>query len=588
MKLGDLAECFARLERAEGRIRATRLVADLLNRAGSAERAPIVYLLQGQLRPPYEGVEFGVGERLLVRVIARASGQAESVVTRRDRQLGDLGLVAEALATRSPRARLSVRAAYAALLEVAHAGGAGAVERKTGLLVALLGRATPLEARTLVRIVQGRLRLGVGDATILEACAVGALGDRRKKALVEQAYNVRCDLGGVVMLAYARGAKGLSRVRPVPGTPVRPALAQRLPSAAAIIARHGTVRVEPKYDGFRLQLHRDGERVWAFSRRLEDVSSMFPEVTTALRRQLRVRRAIIEGEAVVYEPGTGRFLPFQVTMTRKRKHRVAEAATRHPIRLFAFDLLYADGTNCLPFPQAQRSRRLARVLRPTRLGTIAVTEAITTDRPDELQRYFERMVSRGLEGVVAKRPDAPYRAGARGFDWVKLKRSYQSRLRDTVDLVLIGYLKGRGKRAALGVGSLLAAVYEPRHDRYRTVAKIGSGPSEAEWKALRRQLDRLASSTRPRQVDSRIEPDVWVEPRMVVEVLADEITRSPLHTCGRTGSTPGYALRFPRLLGGRPDRAPEDATTEREILQMYRMQGQARTGEAGSSVRSIP
>lgn len=572
MTLGDLAECFARLERAPGRIPAIRLVADLLTRAGSAERAPIVYLLQGQLRPPYEGVEFGVGERLLVRVIARAWGQTESVVTRRYRQLGDLGLVAEALATRSRGPRLSVRAAYAALLEVARAGGAGAVERKTGLLAALLSRAPALEARLLVRIVQGRLRLGIGDATILEACAAGALGDRRKKALVEQAYNVRCDLGGVVTLAYARGAPGLSRVRPVPGTPIRPALAQRLPSAAAIIARHGTVRVEPKYDGFRLQLHRDGERVWAFSRRLENVSGMFPEVTAALRRQLRVRRAIIEGEAVSYDPGTGRFLPFQVTMTRKRKHRVAEAAVRYPLRLFAFDLLYVAGRNCLPLPQEQRSRRLARLLRPTRLGTIAVTEAITTDRADELQRYFDRMVSRGLEGVIAKRPDAPYRAGARGFDWVKLKRSYQSRLRDTVDLVLIGYLKGRGKRAALGVGSLLAAVYDPRHDRYRTVAKIGSGPSEAEWKALRRHLDRLALSTRPPRVDSRIEPDVWVEPRIVVEVLADEITRSPLHTCGRTGSSPGYALRFPRLVGVRMDRAPEDATTEREIVQMYRMQ----------------
>ena len=577
MRLGELAEALARLDKVQGRLVASSIVAEVLNQASPTELEPVVYLLQGRLRPAFEAVEFGVGERLLIRMLARTYGESGTAVTRRYKQLGDLGLVAETLATRKPRVRLSVKRAYAHLLEVAHAAGAGAVERKTRLLTELLERATPIEARYLVRIVQGRLRLGLGDATILEAAAAGALGDRRRKPLIEQAYNVRSDLGGVVKIAYARGARGLARVTPEHGVPVRPSLAQRLPSAAAILARHGMVWAEPKYDGFRLQLHRDGDRVWAFSRRLQDVTAMFPEVTAALPGQLKVRRAILEGEAVGYEPKSGRFLPFQVTMTRKRKHRIAEAAARHPIRLFAFDLLYAGGTNYLPKPQRVRSRRLATVLRNTGRGTIAVTESLTTERPTELQRYFEAMVHRGLEGIVAKRPDAPYRAGARGFDWIKLKKSYQSRLRDTVDLVLIGYLKGRGKRAALGIGSLLGAVYDPKADRFRTVAKIGSGPSEEGWRALRRQMDLLATPARPKRVDSKIVPDVWVEPKLVTEVLADEITRSPSHTCGQSGADPGYALRFPRLLNGpRSDRAAEDATTEREILQMYGMQG--RTG----------
>jgi DNA ligase-1 len=354
---------------------------------------------------------------------------------------------------------------------------------------------------------------------------------------------------------------------------VRPALAQRLPSAEAIVQRFGTVHAEPKYDGFRLQLHRQGERVWAFSRRLENVSAMFPELTAGVRRQLRTRRAILEGEAVVHDPKTGRFLPFQVTITRKRKHGIAEAAARHPLRLFAFDLLYADGRNYLQRPQAERHARLAALIRARAHAPVVVTEVLVTNRADELQAYFDRLIRQGLEGVVAKRPDAPYRAGARGYDWVKLKRAYQSKLRDTVDVVLIGYLVGRGRRATLGIGSLLAAVYDPEGDRFRTVAKIGSGPSEEQWKALRAQLDREATPTRPRRVDSLITPDVWVEPRFVVEVLADEITRSPLHTCGKTGDAPGYALRFPRMLDGvRRDKAPQDATTEQEILQLYRSQ----------------
>lgn len=573
MQLRVLAEALARLEAGGRRLQAIDVLAGLFARVPPSELDAIVYLVQGQLRPAYEGVEFGVGERLLLRALAQAYDSGEAALARRLRRLGDLGLVAESLAEAPPRRRLTVAQTYDALLAVARASGPGAVERKIHLLVTLLGRAAPLEARYLVRVVQGRLRLGIGDATVIEAAAAGALGDRRKKSLIERAYNVRSDLGGVVHLAYARGERALARVGPRLGVPVRPALAQRLPSAEAIVKRLGAVDAEPKYDGFRLQVHRNGDRVWAFSRRLEDVSTMFPEITRAARRQLRARRAIIEGEAVVYDPRTGRFLPFQVTMTRKRKYRIAEAAARHPLRLFAFDLLYANGRDYLPRPQRERHRRLAALLRGTLRDPVVVTEVFTTSSATELQTYFDAMIRRGLEGVVAKRPDAPYRAGARGYDWVKLKRAYQSKLRDTVDVVLVGYLAGRGRRAALGIGSLLAAVYDPDADRFRTVAKIGSGPSEHEWTRLRALLDRLATPARPHRVESLITPDVWVEPKVVVEVLADEITRSPRHTCGRRGREPGYALRFPRMLDGvRTDRAPEDATTEREVLDLYRMQ----------------
>ncbi|MBI4503135.1 MAG: ATP-dependent DNA ligase [Gemmatimonadetes bacterium] len=569
----ELATAFARLEATPGRTASARLVADLLAGTARAEIPPVVYLLQGQLRPPYEGVELGIGERLLARVLAQAYRVPEAQVARRYRSAGDLGLVAERLAGERLRSRLTVAGAYRSLLEIPRASGAGSTTRKTNLLAALLGAATPVEARYLVRIVQGRLRLGVGDATIIDAAAAGALGDRGKRKLIEQAYNVRSDLGSVLQLAYARGASGLARIGPKVGIPVRPALAQRLRSAEDIIERLGTVQAEPKYDGFRLQFHRDGDRVWAFSRRLEDVSEMFPDLTAAVRRQLRARRAILEGEAVGYDPRTGRFLPFQLTMTRKRVYGVAEAASRHPLRLFAFDLLYADGDDYLHRPQEERRRRLVALVRGSADDPVVVTEAIRTSRADELQEYFETMLGQGLEGIVAKRPDAPYRAGARGYDWVKLKRAYQSRISDTVDVVLVGYLAGRGARAELGIGSLLGAVYDPEGQRFRTVAKIGSGPSERQWKELRAMLNRSAVRSRPASVDSLIVPDVWVEPRLVVEVLADEITRSPRHTCGKRGKEPGYALRFPRMLDGvRVDRTPETATTEREVLDLYRLQ----------------
>jgi DNA ligase-1 len=572
MRFQTLAETFARLEDTNSRRRIVELLADLFRRVSPAELEPAVYLLLGQLRPPYEGIEVGAGEKLLASALSQAYDVSEAAVLRRFKRAGDLGLVAEALAPAAPRSRLSLTQAYQVLLDVAGATGSGSVQRKTALLATALRRVSPLAAKFLVRAAQGRLRLGVGDQTILEAGALAALGERAAKTTLERAYNVRADLPGVLRVAFAGGARALARMEPRIGIPVRPALAQRLPSAEAILERMGEVQVEPKYDGFRLQLHRDGDRVWAFSRRLEDVSGMFPELVQGVRRQLRARRAILEGEAVGYDPETGEFLPFQLTMTRKRKGGVAEAAERYPVRLFAFDLLYAGKTSWIARPQRERSRRLRSLVPSTPSDPLAVSDIRLARRPKELQAYFDEMIERGLEGIVAKRPDAPYQAGVRGYQWVKLKRAYQSTLRDSVDLVLVGYLRGRGRRAALGIGSLLGAVYDPQHDRFRTVAKIGSGLSDEAWRALRARLDRDAVASRPRRVDALLTPDVWVEPRHVAEVLADEITRSPTHTCGRTGAEPGYALRFPRLLGLRPDRSPADATTEREILALHRGQ----------------
>lgn len=575
MRLLELARTFAQLEETSSRRELVRLVAELLSEAEAAELEPVVYLLLGTLRPPWEGIETGIGEKLLIPTLARAYGVTAEVVKRRMARAGDMGLVAESLAPRKNRSRVTVRQAYQVLLTVAGAAGAGSTGRKTTLLASLLGKVGPLEARFLVRAAQGRLRLGVGDQTILEAAAEAALGDRRKKPLLEHAYKVRSDLGEIVRITFSKGESALRRIGPQVGIPVLPALAQRVSSADEAVRRLGRVQLEPKYDGFRLQFHRRGKQVRAFSRRLENVTGMFPELAAAMLR-LRSDRVILEGEALVHNPESGEFLPFQVTMTRKRKTLVDQSAERYPLRLFAFDLLYVAGQNWLEKPQRERSRRLRSLLGVEPDRAIVATETVETDDVEVVQGYFDDMTSRGLEGIIAKRPDAAYQAGARGYHWVKLKRAYHSRLRDTVDLVLVGYLRGRGRRASLGIGSLLGAVHDPRGERFRTVAKIGSGLSEQAWQELRRRLHKDAVSERPRNVDSLIRPDVWVRPRYVVEVLADEITRSPSHTCGRKGDEPGYALRFPRMLQVRTDKGPAEATTEREVIELFKKQRKAR------------
>ena len=191
----------------------------------------------------------------------------------------------------------------------------------------------------------------------------------------------------------------------------------------------------------------------------------------------------------------------------------------------------------------------------------------------ELTLLFDEANSRGLEGLVAEKPESHYEAGARNFNWVKFKRHSAGALNDTIDCVLLGYLYGRGKRAALGAGSLLGGLYDPERDHFVTVTKIGTGLSDEQWRSIRERTRGLEIDHRPARVSSLIEPSVWVEPQLVLEVLADEITRSPIHTAGKIGSEPGYALRFPRLVSFREaDKQPEDATTVRELIELYESQ----------------
>jgi DNA ligase 1 len=308
------------------------------------------------------------------------------------------------------------------------------------------------------------------------------------------------------------------------------------------------------------------------------MSTMFPEVTEATRR-LRTQDAIFEGEVLAYNPATEEFLPFQQTTRRRRKHGVDELAAELPLRLFIFDLLYLNGADLTPLPYIERRKQLQALVDETdQRGVLAIAPAELVREPEALARIFEQSIAQGLEGIVAKKPDAPYQAGARNFNWVKLKRVSAGHIQDTVDCVILGYLYGRGKRAAFGVGALLVGVYDSERDEFATVSKIGTGLSDAEWRAVRERCDQITVPQRPARVTALITPSAWVEPQVVIEVLADEITRSPMHTCGMRDGQSGYALRFPRLISFRDaDKRPEDATTVAEITALYVQQGNRST-----------
>jgi DNA ligase-1 len=590
MRFQDLAAFFARLDATSKRLEMFDILADLFRQAAPGDIAPIIYMSQGRLLPAFHGLEIGMSDKLLTRALAEASQTSPEDVLAHFKKSGDLGTTAEALLAGRTGEGLTVKQVYGEFLTIARTSGEGSVEKKLCNLADLLATASPLEAKYIARFVMGRLRLGVGDATVLEALALAKLGGREFKPELERAYNLCSDLGLIGEAAGKGGLKAIGRLAVEVGYPIRMSLCERVAEPEQIIdkmklvervkvkgskqQRIETIRpcaIEPKLDGIRCQIHKAGARVDIFSRNLERTTPMFPDIVEAVKRQVRARDMIFEGEALAFDEGTGELLPFQTTIQRKRKHEVADYAREFPLKLFVFDLLYVDGENYMPRPYRERRAELvARIARDT---VIEPNEAEETQDPARVRQIFESAVARGLEGIVAKRMDSTYTAGARNFDWIKLKRNYKGELSDTVDLCLVGYFRGGGKRARFGIGTVLAAVYDAATDTFKTVSKVGTGFSDEEWVQLRERLDRVAVTHKPARVDSKMEPDVWVQPTHVITVAADEITRSPMHTCGAGADGVGYALRFPRVQGFlREDKSPEDANTVKDIIRLYDLQ----------------
>jgi len=571
-----VAETYRDLENATGRLYLIERLAALLAQTPADLLPTISYLCQAQIAPEFAGVQLGLAEKLAARALAEAAGATGEHVLAVLRDTGDLGQTAEQLladATAAHPATLEVGQVVDALHAIAASAGPGSQTQKLALLVELLRAATPLEARYLLRLVTGTLRLGIGTPTILDALAQVYAGGRAARPVLERAYNICCDIGLVAATLAEGGPAAVERLHVRPGNPIRAMLAQRLSVAAEILDKlGGSCAAEYKYDGMRIQAHRTADgQVELFTRRQERVSDQFPDVVRLLAGGLRPRAAILEGEVVAADPVSGELRPFQEVMYRRRKHGIAEAARDVPVSLFCFDLLYADGDDLTRLPYPQRRTRLAEAIDASPQLRLATSTRV--DDEQALEAAFEQAVTDGCEGLVCKSlaPLSEYQAGARGWQWIKLKRDYRTELSDTLDLVVVGALFGRGRRRGV-YGALLLATYDPATDTFPTICKCGTGFSDAELAALPARLAPLARADPPARVDARHPADVWFEPGMVIEVLGAELTLSPNHTAGwgQVKDAAGLALRFPRFTGRyRDDKAPEDATTVAEAIQLY-------------------
>jgi DNA ligase-1 len=441
--------------------------------------------------------------------------------------------------------------------------GGGSQERKISKTAQLLSSLDPLSARFVARVPTGNLRLGFSDMTILDALSFMERGDKSARGEIEAAFNVTVDIGKIAKAVKQKGVAGLKGITPEPGTPIRPSLAERLPSAEKILEKVGDkVIVEPKYDGFRAQVHLKKGEVIIFSRNLENTTAMFPDIVEGVRK-IKVDSAIFDGEAIAYDAKSGKFLPFQETAQRKRKYGIEEAVKNLPLKLFVFDILYKDGKSLLGLPFSQRRKILEATV--PKIDGVEVTRQEVTGDPETIRDLIKKYLSEGLEGALIKKIDAPYKAGARGYHWVKYKKTTEGGVADTIDCLVMGVNRGRGKRAGFGVGAFLVGVKDA--SKFKTTSKIGTGLSDEQWRELDRRSKSLEMKNKPEvyEVDKNLIPDVWVRPSLVVEILADEITKSPIHTAG-------LALRFPRLIRFRDEKNPDQATTLQELTKLFRMQ----------------
>jgi DNA ligase 1 len=595
MTFAELSGYFKELENTSSRIQMTEILAGLFKKAHQDEIGKICYLLGGRVVPLYEALEFGIADRFVIRAIAIAYNIEQDKVTAEFKKTGDLGITAENLKSinrqisKSASNKLTIIDIFNTLQNIAIMSGTGSQDQKITKLAELLSEVDALSARYLVRIPLDKLRLGFSEMTILDALSWMIKGDKSLRVKLEEAYNVRPDIGFIAEAVKEKGIAGLARVKAKVGAPIMASLCQRLPTADEMIEKMGTVAVEPKYDGVRVQIHyqrippfakaTEGKqnspsgilgtskfRVQSYSRNLENTTAMFPELNE-IGIQLNAEEVILDSEAVGIDKKSGKIVPFQETTTRKRKHDIDLFSEGLPIRFFVFDILYKDNEDLLSTPLSKRRKILESTIKKG--PVLEISPQIITSDAEELRNYHDDQLKKGLEGAVVKKWESPYEPGRRGFSWVKFKEEEgkTGKLADTIDAVVMGYYRGEGKRAGFGIGAFLVGIR--KEEEFVTITKIGTGVSDDLWKELYKRLEKLKTSFQPKEyinIGKAFIPDVWIAPELVVELAGDDLTRSPNHGAG-------YAVRFPRLVRIRDDKSPQDITSTKEIKKMFENQG---------------
>ncbi|MGQ0771190.1 MAG: ATP-dependent DNA ligase [Nitrososphaerota archaeon] len=578
MRFSLISETFERMESTTKRLELAQHLVDLFKQTPPDIITKIVYLIQGKLRPDFEGVELGVAEKLAIRAISKSSGIPVKKIAEVYAEDGDLGHTAAKMIEQKTQTTflaqdITAERVYETLYKIAKLEGQRSQDMKLKYISSLLNDATPQEAKFILKIAMGVLRLGIADNTIMDALSISYTGSKENRARLEAAYNVSSDLGKVAEIVARNGLDGLREFHVSVFSPIRPMLAERVKSEAEAIEKLGKeFAAEYKLDGERVQIHYKDDRVVLYSRRLENITSHYPDIVENIPKALKTTEIILEAEAVAINENSGEFLPFQELMHRRRKYNIARTVEEYPITVNLFDILYLNGKDLLDEPYQARRKKLEENTKEDNYTKLVTKTLIHSE--SEVEDFLENGINAGCEGLMLKALDAPYRAGARGSNWLKLKREYRNELGDSLDLVIIGAFFGKGRRTGR-YGTLLLATYNQENDIFESICKVGTGFTDENLDQFYQILsDKVTIKKNPR-IESGMEPDVWFEPELVIEIVASEITLSPVHTTARDAvrKGSGLALRFPKFTGKiRTEKAPEDASTDQEVITLYKSQ----------------
>ena len=572
-----IAETYSQMEETQKRLKLIEIYSKLLKQTPSDIINKVIYLTQGKIYPDFLGFEFGMAEKLIIKSLGKTTSDSQEKIQEYYNKVGDLGEVAKQsimnkAQTTLIKEQLTVERVYKTFEKIAKTRGSGAIEMKLSHLSGLLSDASAIEAKYIVRTLNGKLRLGIADYSVLDALSLAFTNNRQNRIILERAYNISSDLGKIALILATKGLKHVENIEITVGNPIRPMLAGRLSSSHEIIDKvGGSMSLEYKLDGERLQIHVSNKQVKIFSRRLEDITNQYPDVSEIISN-IDVKNMIVEGEVVAINKENKSYLPFQELMHRRRKHKIKEAVENYPISINLFDIIFFDNEDLTNSSYERRRKILNIIVKKNKKLDIVKNKIIRS--AEEIDNFLEQSIEEGCEGLVIKDLQGTYRAGAREYLWIKLKREYKSEMVDTLDLVVIGAIYGKGKRVNR-YGALLLASYDKKEEVFRSFCKVGTGFSDEQLKTIYEKLQESKIENKHTMVNSKMDVDIWFEPNLVLEISGSEITISPIHTSNlneiKTGF--GLALRFPIFTGRiREDKQANQATTTEEIVDMYNKQ----------------
>ena len=578
MKFSIISDAFQQMEATSKRLELTDILVKLIQKIPEDVIAKAIYLIQGKLRPNFEGVELGIAEKLVMRAMSKSSGIPLKKIEDDYNKGGDLGQTAENILQQKIQTTfasevITLEKVYDTLFKISKLEGKGSQEMKMKYVSSMLNDATPQESKFILKILLGTLRLGIAENTVMDALAIAFTGKKENREIIENAYNVSSDLGKVAEVISTEGVSEIEKFQIKLFSPIRPMLADRIKSGEETVEKfQEKFAAEYKLDGERAQIHKQKDKIEIFSRSLEIITSYYPDIVEKISKLIISENVILEAEVVAMNSNSGDFLPFQELMHRRRKYEIEEAVTKYPITVNFFDVLFSDGKNCMDMRYEERRELLEKIIKQDDFARLIPMSVIESE--EQVLEVLENSINSGCEGLMLKHLDSTYRAGIRGSNWLKLKREYQNELGDSLDLVVVGAFFGKGRRTGK-YGTLLLSTYNDEEDIFPSICKVGTGFTDESLDQLYQILSPKVTLKKNPRIVSEMEADVWFEPELVIEIVASEITQSPIHKTAldKIKQGAGLALRFPKFTGKiRTEKNSEDASTDEEVIALYKVQ----------------